>query len=857
MKNLLLGLMMLFALSVFAQSTHTVNFETPGVGADWVWTVSENADNPPLEFVTNPVIGGINTSTTVAKFTARLAGNPWALCFTSGDGAFTFDATNSIVKIMVFKTVISDVGFKVEGIGPATQLIVANTLINQWEELTFDFGSVIGQTYSTLVIIPDFDFTPRSQENIIYFDNIQVPDGVPVGPLPEPTVAAPTPTQNPGDVISMFSDAYTDVPVDTWLTVWSQGVLEDVLIAGNPTKKYSSVTFVGIETTGANLIDASAMNHFHIDVWSPDANDFKIKLVDFGADAAYGGGDDTEHEITFPAPVTETWISYDIPLSDFTGLASTEHLAQLIMVKAPLGTIFIDNVFYYYGDVIPTEPTVAAPTPVQDPGDVISMFSDAYTDVPVDTWLTGWSEGVLEDVLIVGNPTKKYSALNFAGIETTGANLINASAMTHFHIDVWSPDANDFKIKLVDWGADAAYGGGDDTEHELTYLAPATNTWISYDIPLSDFVGLASTEHLAQLIMVKAPLGTIYVDNVFYYFEGPKPYLALDVQDNFENDGWGTVPAWSFQDPDLLPLPVVADPVLPTNNVASYIRSGAFQWTNAQFILNHRMDLTYRNMFSIKVYFPSSNDYSGALTPTAAIKLQNSLLGGNAWTTQEQILITVTDFDQWITLTYDFGYASTRDDFDQVVVQFGGEGHNVPGMFYFDDIKLMGYRLSGNVYYGTSGLTKPMATNTTVILTPGPTVSTGPLGYYEITDLANGSYKMSGTTTKTGGGITTADGITVARYAVGIGTLSNLQLRSADVNMSNSISTSDGILVKRRAVGLSSNWSAPVYVFDGPFGAPNPVLTGLGITISGMDFTQEFRTLCSGDVNGSFSPTAN
>ena len=226
--------------------------------------------------------------------------------------------------------------------------------------------------------------------------------------------------------------------------------------------------------------------------------------------------------------------------------------------------------------------------------------------------------------------------LNFVGIETTGANLINATEMTHFHIDVWSPDANDFKIKLVDFGANAAYGGGDDTEHELTFTAPATNTWTSYDIPLSNFTGLASREHLAQLIMVKAPLGTIYIDNVFYYFVGPKPYLALDVQDNFENNGWGTIPSWTFQDPNLVPLPVVVDPVLPTNNVASYNRSGAFQWTNAQFILNHRMDLTNRNMFSIKVYFPSTNDYSGALTPTAAIKLQNSLLGGNTSTVRSK-----------------------------------------------------------------------------------------------------------------------------------------------------------------------------------------------------------------------------
>ena len=53
---------MLLALGVFAQSTHTIDFEPAGTGADWDWTVDQNADNPPLEFVANPLIGGINTS---------------------------------------------------------------------------------------------------------------------------------------------------------------------------------------------------------------------------------------------------------------------------------------------------------------------------------------------------------------------------------------------------------------------------------------------------------------------------------------------------------------------------------------------------------------------------------------------------------------------------------------------------------------------------------------------------------------------------------------------------------------------------------------------------------------------------
>jgi hypothetical protein len=58
--------------------------------------------------------------------------------------------------------------------------------------------------------------------------------------------------------------------------------------------------------------------------------------------------------------------------------------------------------------------------------------------------------------------------------------------MSHFNLDVWTPNMTTLRIKLVDFGADAAYGGGDDTEHEIT-LTPTQNGWVSLNIPLTDF----------------------------------------------------------------------------------------------------------------------------------------------------------------------------------------------------------------------------------------------------------------------------------------------------------------------------------------------------------------------------------
>ena len=326
---------------------------------------------------------------------------------------------------------------------------------------------------------------------------------------------APNPIIPAGNVISMFSDSYTNVLVDTWKTSWSQANLEDIDISGNATKKYSSLNFVGVETT-TSPINATAMTHFHTDVWSSDFTEFKIKLVDFGANASFGGGDDVEHEITVQNPTQETWISLDIPLSDFTGLTTRAHIAQLIYVGAPAGnnTVYIDNVFFYNQSTSIT----SAPAPTLAASNVISMFSNTYTNVFVDTWKTSWSSAVLEDISINGNATKKYSSLNFVGIEAT-TTPINATIMTHFHTDVWSSNFTTFKVKLVDFGTNGTFGGGDDKEHEITYTSPAQNTWISLDIPLSSFTGLTTRAHIAQLIYVGAPTGnnTIYIDNVYFH----------------------------------------------------------------------------------------------------------------------------------------------------------------------------------------------------------------------------------------------------------------------------------------------------------------------------------------------------
>lgn len=330
----------------------TIDFET--VGQDWSWTVFANgddgSDNPayltsPFE---NPNKTGINVSANVLKFIESPTAQPWGGLWTANVGTVTVTDATKIFKVMVHKDKISPFGMKLEGLdfGGGVEILNPNTVINQWEELTFDFSAHVGKKFNKLTLLPDF-IIPRATGGTIYIDNIVIPTITPVVVI-APTVAAPTPTVNSAKVISLFSNAYTNVGVDIWRTSWSNATYEAVQIAGNDTKKYSNLVFVGVETTGANLINATAMTHFHLDVWTPDMTTFKVKLVDFGANGVFGGGDDVEHELTFN-PTLSGWNSLDIPLINFTGLTTRAHMAQYVFSGAPAGTVFIDNVYFYDG----------------------------------------------------------------------------------------------------------------------------------------------------------------------------------------------------------------------------------------------------------------------------------------------------------------------------------------------------------------------------------------------------------------------------------------------------------------------------------------------------------------------------
>ena len=539
-----------------------------------------------------------------------------------------------------------------------------------------------------------------------------------------PTTAAPTPDLAAEDVISLYSDAYETVPVNTYRTDWSAAALAEEMIEGNNVLHYSSLDFAGMETTGDNALDLSEMTNVRFDLWTPNSTDFGFKMVDFGMDG-FDGGNDTEVEIRL-TPTQGEWTTIDLSLDRFSGMNLTD-VSQYIISSVPsgssevwmdnilfydsgedgggggeemrdqldlpitfedtsdvdygfqdfagavssiitdptdaantvaqfikttgaevfagtvltstdgprgfataipftedasvltvrvwspaagvpvrvkvenaadgsvsvetedtttvamqwetltfefknnvagtpainydavyntfvifmdFGTVGTEDVTYYWDDVVFTGttttgggnegmmPSVGAPAPAAPADSVLSLFSDAYDDVLVDSWSREFSNAQFSDVTIDGNPTKQYAALGFAVAETT-TNPVDASDYDFLHIDYWTADIDTFLVKLVDFGMDG-FDNGTDTEVELAF--PTTQgEWVSLDIPMSRFAAGMNLTDINQYIFSARPFaaGTIWLDNVYFFRDAGRisatPRVELGVLSAYPN----------------------------------------------------------------------------------------------------------------------------------------------------------------------------------------------------------------------------------------------------------------------------------------------------------------------------------
>lgn len=173
-------------------TTEILDFETAGTGTPFQYFGS-SLDGMFSEIIPNPNPSGINTTGNVLKFIKPAVAELWAGAFSNPNPTVPVDFSNGgQICVMVHMDHIGNLALKLEGSTsgqPNWVTQVANTKINEWEELCFDAsipsfeapnGTASG-IYERIVLFSDFGNVGNGTDLVNYFDEITVKtSGAPV-----------------------------------------------------------------------------------------------------------------------------------------------------------------------------------------------------------------------------------------------------------------------------------------------------------------------------------------------------------------------------------------------------------------------------------------------------------------------------------------------------------------------------------------------------------------------------------------------------------------------------------------------------------------------------------------------------
>lgn len=400
-------------------------------------------------------------------------------------------------------------------------------------------------------------------------------------------------------VINIFSDLYAaDLTTINFDPFWGQATDATIVtVASDNIYKMANLNYQGVDF-GAS-VSAVPMKFLHVDVWTADETSLNIYCIN-KTPAPY-----TEKKITLTPLAFNSWVGYDIPLTDFTDQGMVlDELFQFKFEGSGGKTVFLDNLFFYDNSTdvdaeIPTlftatageityqsielllnasdnsgavdftitygattlntssasgvqksyvvtgldastaysfsvlakdptgneavnnpivvnastvaglaVPTTAAPTPPAYPdASIISIFSDAFTNVAGSNFDPFWGQATDATIIDIElNPTLKYDNLNYQG--TDFGSDVDASEKTFLHVDVWSPNETSLSIFCISRS----------TGERFVDITPSLlNEWNSIDIPLVDFTdqGL-SVADLFQFKVVGSGGKVVYLDNLYF-----------------------------------------------------------------------------------------------------------------------------------------------------------------------------------------------------------------------------------------------------------------------------------------------------------------------------------------------------
>lgn len=205
-----------------------------------------------------------------------------------------------------------------------------------------------------------------------------------------PSTGAPTPpNRNSFDVVSLFSNSYTNITIDTWSAPWDNSDYEDLQIGGNDTKKITFGNFIGVDfSTPGNHVDLSQMTNFHMDFYTETPSligkVFNTKISQWGGtNAEVSAAELNINDGTSPAVVSGSWVSIDVPMTigPWSNNLTRNDIAQFL-ITSNLSVVYVDNIYFYKGVPLATTNFVKStlsmyPNPTKN---VLNLSSDTSID---------------------------------------------------------------------------------------------------------------------------------------------------------------------------------------------------------------------------------------------------------------------------------------------------------------------------------------------------------------------------------------------------------------------------------------------------------------------------------------------
>ena len=161
-------------------------------------------------------------------------------------------------------------------------------------------------------------------------------------------------------------------------------------------------------------------------------------------------------------------------------------------------------------------PATAAPTPpARDAAEVISLYSDAYTDV-ASNFDAGWcGSNSVSEITVAGNATMAYAGNGCQGIVLDAS--VDASTFTNYNVDIFIEPGTDldgkiFNLKFVGTPTTTVFK---EVTHDLDALNTSVGEWVS----LTGTVDLSTISGFKEFAITTNLANAVYYDNLYFYID--------------------------------------------------------------------------------------------------------------------------------------------------------------------------------------------------------------------------------------------------------------------------------------------------------------------------------------------------